>query len=142
MSNDIANRAWFNQVAPQTLRPEALILPGDRDPTDVVLRRTAALLADVKGRGIGDLADAEEHLAALEKAAATIDPTHAEARYLLYADACRLRRQIAFRNPLLDFNQLLFTKHHRAIYPHMCDQYYGIAAMPGGGLYVLSDPFG
>ena len=142
LGNDLANRAWFDQIAPQTLRPEALILPGDRDPVDVVLRRTAALLADMKTRGIGDLTDAEQHLTALEKAAATIDPTQAEARYLLYADACRLRRQIAFRNPLLDFNALLFAKHHRAIYPHMCDQYYGIAAMPGGGLYVLSDPFG
>ena len=138
----MANRAWFDQVAPQTLRPEALILPGDRDPADVVLRRTAALLADIKTRGIGDLTDAEQHLAALEKATATIDPTQAEARYVLYADVCRLRRQIAFRNPILDFSELLFAKHHRAIYPHMCDQYYGIAAMPGGGLYVLSDPFG
>ncbi len=142
LTNDLANRAWFDQVAPQTLRPDALILPGDRDPADVVLRRTAALLADVKTRGAGDLTDAEQHLAALEQAAATIDPTHSEARYVLYADACRLRRQIAFRNPLLDFSELLFAKHHRAIYPHMCDQYYGIAAMPGGGLYVLSDPFG
>ncbi len=142
LTNDLANRAWFDQVAPQTLRPEALILPGDRDPADVVLRRTASLLADIKTRGIGDLTDAEQHLAALEKAAATIDPIQAEARYVLYADVCRLRRQIAFRNPILDFSELLFAKHHRAIYPHMCDQYYGIAAMPGGGLYVLSDPFG
>ena len=142
LGNDLANRAWFDQVAPQTLRPEALIQPGDRDPADVVLRRTAALLADVKRLGGADLADAEQHLAALEKAAAAIGPAHGEARYVLYADACRLRRQIAFRNPLLDFRELLFAKHHRAIYPHMCDQYYGIAAMPGGGLYVLSDPFG
>ena len=129
-------------MAPQTLRSEALIQPGDRDPADVVLRRTAALLADVQRLGGSDLAEAELHLAALVKAAATISPDHGEARYVLYADACRLRRQIAFRNPLLDFQELLFAKRHRAIYPHMCDQYYGIAAMPGGGLYVLSDPFG
>ena len=142
LTNDLANRAWFDQVAAQTLRPEALIQPGDRDPADVVLRRTAALLADVKRLGGSDLAEAELHLAALQKAAAAISPDHGEARYVLYADACRLRRQIAFRNPLLDFQELLFAKRHRAIYPHMCDQYYGIAAMPGGGLYVLSDPFG
>jgi len=142
LSNDLANRAWFDQVAAQTLRPEALILPGDRDPADVVLRRTAALLEDVKRLGGSDLAEAEQHLATLQKAAAAISPDHGEARYVLYADACRVRRQIAFRNPLLDFQELLFAKHHRAIYPHMCDQYYGITAMPGGGLYVLSDPFG
>jgi hypothetical protein len=149
LGDDLANRAWFDQVSQQTLRPEALIQPGDRDPADVVLRRTAALLADVKrlGGAAVPLAqpvppDVELHLAALLKAAAAIDPAQGEARYALYADACRLRRQIAFRNPLLDFRELLLAKHHRAIYPHMCDQYYGIAARPGGGLYVLSDPFG
>ena len=143
LGDHLANRAWFDQVAQQTLRPEALICPGDRDPADVVLRRTAALLVDVKRlQGAAGLADAQQHLAALQKAAAAIDPAHGEARYVLYADACRLRRQIAFRNPLLDFKELLFVKRHRAIYPHMCDQYYGIAARPGGGLYVLSDPFG
>ena len=140
--DDLANRQWFDRIAPQTQRPESLILPGDRDPADVVLRRTIALLADVKARGIGDLSDIEQHLAALENALNTIDPSQAEARYVLYADLCRVRREIAFRNPLLNFRELLFAKHHRAIYPHMCDQYYGIAAMPGGGLYVLSDPFG
>jgi hypothetical protein len=143
LADDLANRAWFDHVARQTLRPEALILPGDRDPLDVVLRRTAALLADVKRlRGAAGLPDAEGHLAAIEKAATAIDPVQSEARYVLYADTCRLRRQIAFCNPLLDFRELLFVKRHRAIYPHMCDQYYGIAARPGGGLYVLSDPFG
>jgi hypothetical protein len=143
LGDDLANRAWFDRVAEQTLRPEALIQPGDRDPADVVLRRTAALLADVKRLGgAAGLADAELHLAALQKAAADIGPSHDEARYVLYADACRLRRQIAFRNPLLQFKELLFVKRHRALYPHMCDQYYGIAARPGGGLYVLSDPFG
>jgi hypothetical protein len=143
LADDLANRAWFDQVAPQTLRPEALILPRDRDPLDVVLRRTAALLADLTRRGgAAGLADADPRLAALVKAAAAIQPAQREARYVLYAEACRLRRQIAFRNPLLDFRELLFVKRHRALYPHMCDQYYGIAARPGGGLYVLSDPFG
>ena len=71
-----------------------------------------------------------------------MDVKHAEARYALFANACRVRRQIALRNPLLDFDQLVFIKHHRALYDHMCDQYYGMAARPGGGLYVLSGVFG
>ncbi|NUQ64610.1 MAG: hypothetical protein HUU20_19255, partial [Pirellulales bacterium] len=88
-----------------------------------------------------DLAGPEAHLAALQRAAAAIDPAHGEARYVLYADACRVRRQIAFCNPLLSFSELLFVKRHRAVYPHMCDQYYGMAARPGGGIYVLANPF-
>jgi hypothetical protein len=66
----------------------------------------------------------------------------ADARYALYTEACHLRRKIAFSNPLLDFDQIVFIKRHRALYDHMCDQYYGIAATPGGGLYVLEDAFG
>ena len=60
----------------------------------------------------------------------------------MFDDACRLRRLIAFSNPLLDFSEIVFIKRHRALYDHMCDQYYGMAATPGGGLYVLSDAFG
>jgi hypothetical protein len=52
-------------------------------------------------------------------------------------------RDIAFANPLLDFDKVLFIKRHDAVGVfHMCDQYYGCNAKPGGGLFVLSDPFG
>ena len=52
-------------------------------------------------------------------------------------------REIAFCNPLLDFDKILFIKRHDSVGVfHMCDQYYGCNAKPGGGLYVLSDPFG
>jgi hypothetical protein len=140
---DLGNRARFKQVADQTFRPDALIRDADRDPADVVLRRAAALLADLKRLGsVPGLADAEKELARLQQANSATDPKQATARYALFADACRVRRRIAFSNPLLDFKELLFIKRHRALYPHMCDQYYGMAARPGGGLYVLSDPFG
>ena len=67
----------------------------------------------------------------------------AEARKKLYLDARRLARRIAFCNPLLDMDRLLFITRHDAGGPfHMCDQYYGCNAKPGGGLYVLSQPFG
>jgi len=64
-----------------------------------------------------------------------------EVRRAAYMDARWLNRQIAFANPLLDFDKLLFIKRHRGTLPHMCDQYYGFTAVPGGGLFVLSDPF-
>ncbi len=61
----------------------------------------------------------------------------------VYLDVRRTIRRMAFCNPLLDFDRLLFIKRHhpRGVF-HMCDQYYGFNAVPGGGLYVLSDPFG
>jgi len=169
---DIANRGHLKGLAPETLRQDALILDSDRDPADVVLRRTVTLLADLKrlagvrldewmNGGMSEQrtpavqssihpiihpsnlpAALEAQLAELQAASRAIAPKDFEARYILFADACRVRRQIAFRNPLVNFGELLFVKHHRALYDHMCDQYYGMAARPGGGLYVLSDPFG
>jgi len=140
---DLRHRARFAAFAGQVLRPEALVHESDRDPADIVLRRAAALLEDLKGfPAVRGLAEAEKDLARLRQANAAIDVGQGEARYVLFAHACQVRRRIAFSNPLLSFGELLFTKKHRAIYPHMCDQYYGITARPGGGIYVLSEPFG
>ncbi len=61
----------------------------------------------------------------------------------LYFEARTLLRQIAWCNPRLDFDKILFIKRHDAkgVF-HMCDQYYGFNGVRGGGLYVLSDAFG
>ena len=140
---DIANRGHIARLAGEAVRRDALILESDRDPADVVLRRTAALLADLRRMPATEgLSGLEKELAELQAANSALDPKDSEARYVLFADACRVRRQIAFRNPLVSFNELLFIKRHRSLYDHMCDQYYGMAARPGGGLYALSDPFG
>lgn len=74
---------------------------------------------------------------------ASRQPLSVETRRDLYFQARQLKRAIAFCNPLLDIDKLLFIKRHDAAGVfHMCDQYYGCNAVPGGGLFVLSDPFG
>lgn len=78
-------------------------------------------------------------LESLETAAST-DQSQ---RKSLYLDARRAKRAIALCNPLLSIDSLLFIKRHDSVGVfHMCDQYYGCNAKPGGGLYVLRDPFG
>jgi hypothetical protein len=144
---DLANRATFDRVVKETFCDSSLVLPSDRDPADVVLRRTGALLADLKkatgaGANAGTLARFEKDLAELQRANSLIDVKNSEARFVFFADACRLRREVAFCNPLLSFDEILFIKRHRALMGHMCDQYYGMAVRPGGGLFVLSHPFG
>ncbi len=59
-----------------------------------------------------------------------------------YFEARRLLRQIAFCNPRLDFDRILFIKRcdPGGLY-HMVHQYYGFGAVAGGGLFVLSNPF-
>jgi len=68
--------------------------------------------------------------------------TAADTRKALYLEARWVARAIAFCNPVLDLEQILFIKRHhaRGVF-HMCDQYYGFNAVPGGGLFVLRAPF-
>jgi len=140
---DMRNRGHFARVGAQAYHPQAIIQETDRDPLDIVLRRTTALLADLKSMPAApDLADFDRQLNELKKAAEKVAVEDADARFELFDKACQLRRKIAFSNPILDFDKIVFIKRRRAIYNHMCDQYYGMAAAPGGGVYVLSDAFG
>jgi hypothetical protein len=141
LQSDIKNRARMVAYGDEVYRREAIILPEDHDPLDVVLRRTQALLKDLSGMPGTDLAEQSKALAELQSAANSTALAAAEARYRLYVASCALRRKIAVANPLLDFDKLLFLKRHRAGYNHMCDQYYGINAKPGGGICVLRNPF-
>lgn len=64
----------------------------------------------------------------------------------LYLRARRLKRALVACNPYLaSLEKLLFiTKHDADNAPdvfHMCDQFYGFTTDPGGGLYVLENPF-
>ena len=141
LAHDLDQRAALAARADQTFRAQALIVPTDHDPLDIILRRTQALLTNLTRRlPSTDRASFAQRLAELNRVAAvTAEPAQ---RRSLFGRGLALRRQIAFANPLLDFSQLLFIKRHRAIYEHMCDQFYGITARPGGGLFVLANPFG
>ena len=126
----------------ETLNSAALILDSDRDPVDVVLRRTQTLLADIAAMpGAPGLAKETRRLRALA-ARARRTPPGAQERAELFADVCAVRRAIAFKNPLLDFDRILFLEHDRARYEHMVDQYFGFHAARGGGVFVLEDAFG
>ncbi|NQT86125.1 discoidin domain-containing protein [bacterium] len=60
----------------------------------------------------------------------------------LHLAACWAARSVAFANPLLSADRLLFIKRHHPKGPyHMCDQFYGCNAVAGGGLFALENPF-
>ena len=107
-------------------------------------RKLAARLSDSAdpkrlGPAVAQLDRLEQEISRLENG----KKLTAEARKKLYFDARRFARHIALSNPLLDMDRLLFITRHDPGGPfHMCDQYYGCNAKPGGGLYVLSEPFG
>jgi hypothetical protein len=144
LETEMEDRSWCARVAGQTEHAAALIAPGDRDPLDVVLRRSRTLLEHLASRpDAPDFANERVRLRALSEKAAAIGIGRSEERYAVYEEACRLRRAIAFRNPLLDFERLLFLTKHRPARGdrHMVDQYYGFNAKPGGSVYVLEEPF-
>jgi len=131
-----ASAQWNRErLAKEALRPEALILPTDKTPGDVVWRRTAALLRHLKTmEGAPDLSAEETALMALREATATRES---------FEKITALRRRIAFKNPLLNFDKILFLKHPKAIRGdnHMVDQYLGFNQAKTGGVYVLERPF-
>ncbi len=127
----------------------------DRDqPSDFPLTRTRAAVGRAKAlsarlmprtdrseleRLVADLNQLEKRLEELESGGHVPKDT----RRAIFLEARWLTRKISFCNPLLDFDKLVFIKRHDAAGVfHMCDQFYGCNAVPGGGLFVLSDPFG
>ncbi|MDR2754411.1 MAG: discoidin domain-containing protein [Planctomycetaceae bacterium] len=143
LSQNIKEKTKFDKIAAETFLFDSLILDGDRDPVDVVLRRTTALLADLKTLNpVSDLNSYEKSLTVLKSETDKIPVDQKKQRFEYFVKICELRRQIAFANPLLNFNELLFVKKHRGKFNHMCDQYYGVNLPSGGGIFVLSNPFG
>ncbi len=125
----------YEKVASQTFRKESLILESDRTPVDVILRRTQALMDHLGKRS------EQEALDRLKKQnRPDLSPDEQKA---LFCEAAAVRRRVAFSNPLLDFDSLLFLKHNRMARgeSHMVDQYLGFNQSSGGGVFRLENPF-
>ena len=144
LSYDLTQKTRFASFAPETYCADARVTDADRDPLDVLLRRTTALLADVRSLpGAGDLVSELRDLDAIRIQAESLKPDNPDGRRALFNLLLPVRRRIAFANPLLRFNELLFIKREvRGVMEHCCDQFYGQQQRSGGGLFVLADPFG
>ena len=137
--------------AKQAYQESALILASDRDPADIVARRTRALWNDLSSAV--DLKREGKVLSDLEQAARSTPMADGVARAALYVKLCAVRRVIAFANPLLKKIDRLTFVTREALPPeelnfgtHMVDQFFGFHATvkgttQGNGLYVLEKPF-
>ncbi len=131
-------------------KPPAAGLPGDSRFSlahiQEVIEQTRQLIARLSlGLPSGKLAPETARLGQVEVQLASLESGRSDeaTRRELYLEARRLKREVAFCSPLLDFDRILFIKRHDSVGVfHMCDQFYGCNARPGGGLFVLSDPFG
>ncbi|MBR5626602.1 MAG: NPCBM/NEW2 domain-containing protein, partial [Thermoguttaceae bacterium] len=147
IEQEIQNQTRPN-VAATAYNPEATIFTTDRDPLDVILRRTRALAENLEQScDEGTLDEQIAQLNNLAEKAETVAPENVQERIELFNQVHKLRRTIAFKNPLLDsFSDILFIKRHMNPEPeregnHMCDQFFGFHAQPGGGLFILKNAF-
>jgi hypothetical protein len=105
--------------------------------TERVLQRGRLLAASLRRLG----ARVEQQEQALAEVARRTKELTGEApaavRRHLYLQARSAVREMAFKNPLLDFDDLVFVKRVPGSFTHMSDQYYGWFSRSGGGLYVL-----
>ena len=97
-----------DRLRAEALDGQALTLPRDQDPLDIVLRRTGALLQyfQKEGRLASSLLSGfETQLGRLSASAKAT--SNADARKTLFAQVCQLRRELALANPLLDFDRIV-----------------------------------
>lgn len=92
---------------------ELLILKSDRDPLDIVIRRTQALINAIEA-----MPEGKKKIHALTKqfvslktnaSTVTLNKSTESQRYSLYKQACALRRKIALANPILNFDQIIYS---------------------------------
>ena len=110
-------------------------------PQSSICRLSGARLASAL-RALG--VDVHEHVTRLAvdrgPSGRTLDRSADEAAWhAVYFAARETVRELAFPNPLLDFDRMLFVKRAPTMFPHISDQYYGWWARPGGGIYVLEN---
>ncbi|MDD2598042.1 MAG: hypothetical protein PHO37_02290 [Kiritimatiellae bacterium] len=136
------NSAAQQRLMLEAYNQQALILPSDKTPVDVLLRRTYALLAHI---------EAMDNAPSLQSERAELDglKQHSSAAtdngqlIKIFERVKAVRRRIAFKNPLLNFDAIIFLKHNKMARGerHMVDQYLGCVQDQRGGVYVLEKPF-
>ena len=97
------------------------------------------LAQDLAGKSVKTAAYAAE--AGRLRAELAKGPTPDEIKRLYYRARAAVRK-LAWRKPLLDIERLLIAKRVPGSYSHQSDQYLGWWFRPGGGIYILENPFG
>ena len=119
---------WSARHTPAAARPEVYA-------TEQVVRRGLELAEDL--RRLGAEVDVDAEVKVLEKLWAAEPQVAGDEARDVYFRARRAVRKMAMKNPLLDFDSVLFAKRVPPAFPHMSDQYYGWWSRGGGGIYIL-----
>ncbi len=113
LATQISRLEKWNGVPRERLRaealdPQALTHPEDRDPLEIVLRRTTALLRHFEKKGQLASSIRKEFGSQLSELTEAAEwASSAGERKGLFNHVCRLRRELALANPLLDFEGIV-----------------------------------
>ena len=90
---EMKDRTWCERVAGQTENQASPLTSTDRDPLEVVLRRSRALLDHFSEKDSAiDLNTERQELEALAVKASKVPSEQGKLRYSLYEDVCQVRR--------------------------------------------------
>jgi len=122
-------------AAPEPKEPVSL-------PIEDVIRRGRLLAADLKAADVDTTTFEHELDEVARRLKPTSGPLPPETRRELYFKARRIVRHLAFANPLLQFDRLLFVKRFtQQTYPDICLNHMPWVSRPGGDICVLKEPF-
>jgi hypothetical protein len=103
------------------------------------LDRGRRLISDLQGEGVDVSSLAESLDQAAEELTRLPKDASKEERRALYFKARWIVRRLVFKNPLLDFDRLLFVKRFtQETYPDVCLNHMPWVSKPGGDLCVLA----
>jgi len=100
--------------------------------------RGRALIENLRASGADARRKSARFERAVEKAEKLLPEEYPRKREQAWLNIQWAVRSLALRNPLLDFDEILFVKRAPTLFPHISDQYYGWFARGGGGIYILS----
>ena len=134
---NLAARGIGNDHIASALDKQAFYHATDQDPLDIVFRRTKALLTHLTNLPEWKLRDRRaDFRAQLEEFGQRAVGGTPDARKALYLEVCQLRRQLAFSNPLLNFDEMLLGSR-----PDVRNCVW-MSWAAGKGVWIVHDPFG
>ncbi len=108
--------------------------PAETYPIRDAIRRGRMLADELKKSGV----DVGRFVAEMDRIAAAVE-REGESNRELYLKARQMVRQLAFANPLLKFDRLLFVKRFtQETYPDICLNHMPWVSKPGGDVCILS----
>ncbi|UDQ97336.1 hypothetical protein AAEX28_09920 [Lentisphaerota bacterium WC36G] len=134
----------YKRLEKEVFNRQALVWKSDKTPVDIVIRRTVALIKLLKKNNpsldlSGEISIFDKLKSKNNSVVLTLDE-----QKKLFNEIKAVRRKIAFKNPLINFNDIAFIKHDKMKRGeiHMVDQYLGFNSSKNGGVYILKDAFG